>query len=533
MSPTSAYSNQQQQGYQNRQPYDDYEYQSLPNYAVGNSYNEPDRNVNAGYNYAQEKSPYDMRPQEPHQVTGYSTLPARGSNKENSESFRPVQPNKYPYKSSAGIKLQMSPQAPSGYSNEPNYNKPMSPVSYQNDYNRSDSQYNRQASGGTQRQDSGGYQPSHFRKPTPFQPGGYDTQNGSATPPRLQRQTSSSSQGSNVYESTISSGYQPGTFLPKSDPDEAPPMPPPPTNYQASDPYQQSPYQNEYQPQTPYQRQTSQGQYKPTSPYEERPNMSQNRYQQPQPGMYVDTSGRSEPSYNRQGSNPYGSPYQQRQEPDYYSRAQESSQPQPGLQRQPSLGSQQQPQSYGSPYISTPYDRQPSRDQQSQPAQYGRQSSREQNQPPQSQYGRQSSREQNQLPQPYQKQNYSQSPQSGINSFDDILSPFENFQNSNYCDKLFDRSPDSRYEGDSGIMSDYQSTPRSNTSYSAYSPPQPNYNSQQNLLRPAPPAPPPPAVSPPPPPPPPLPPTEWAPPKRSSPQVRILTCTQPQTFIYI
>ena len=472
-----------------------------------------------------------MRPQEPPQVSGYTTLPVRGSNKENTESFRPVQQNKYPYKATAGIKLQTKPQTQrsaqedydqSGY----NYGQ-MSPVSYQNEYNRSDPPYNRQTSGGSQRSGSDNYPQSHFRKPTPFQPGVYDTQNGSVTPPlRLQRQTSSSSQGSNRYESTITPGYQPpGSYRPEPDPDEAPPMPPPPTNYQrqGSGSYGQSPYQQDYQPQTSYQRQTSQGR----SPYDERPNVPQSGHQQP--GVYVDTSDRSAPPYGRQGSQPYGSDYpdnrqyQQRQEPDYYGRG---SQPQPTTQRQQSYGSQQQQQPYSGQYTSTPYDRQSSQTQQ--PAPYGRQPSREQQQQS-TPYGRQPSRDQNQYPQPYH------SPQSGgINSFDDILSPFENFQNSNYCDKLFSRSPDARHEGDSGIVSDlsdpahsYQSpslssdTPRSNLSYSGYSPPQRDYgSSQQGLLRPA--APPPPSVSPPPPPPPPLPPAEWAAPKLPSQRVNIL-----------
>ena len=497
--------------------------------------------MSSGYNYAQEKSPYDMRPQEPPQVSGYTTLPVRGSNKENTESFRPVQQqNKYPYKATAGIKLQTNPQTQrpvrddydqSGY----NYGQ-MSPVSYQNDYNR-------QTSGGSQRSGSDNYQPSHFRKPTPFKPGGYDTQNGSVTPPpRMQRQTSSSSQGSNVYESTITPGYQPpGSYRNEPDPDEAPPMPPPPTNYQrqGSGSYGQSPYQQDYQPQQSYQRQTSQGR----SPYDDRQTAPQSGYQKP--GMYIDTSDRSGPSYGRQGSQPYGSDYpdyrqnQPQQTPDYYGGGN-----QPTPQRQQSYGAQQPTQPYGGQYTSTPYDRQSSqtqqpapygrqssREQQPQPTPYGRQSSREQQQqPPQSTpYGRQPSRDQNQYPQPYQ------SPQSGgINSFDEILSPFENFQNSNYCDKLFDRSPDNRLEGDSGIQSDlseppysYQSpslssdTPRSNLSYTGYSPPQRDYGSpQQGLLRPAPQAPPPPAVSPPPPPPPPLPPTEWAAPKPSPQRVK-------------
>ena len=545
-----SYNTQQQAGYQQQTPYEEYDkYQSLPNYAVGSLYDDRnERNVNSGYNYAQERSPYDMRPQEPPQVSGYTTLPVRGSNKENTESFRPVQQNKYPYKATAGIKLQKNPQtqrpAQDDY-NQSGYNYgPMSPVSYQNEYNQSDSQYNRQTSTGSQRRGSDNYQQSHFRKPTPFQPGVYDAQNGSSTPPpRVQRQTSSSSQGSNVYEATISSGYQPGTYLPKSDPDEAPPMPPPPTNYQrqGSDSYRQSPYQQDYQQESPYQRQTSQGSYK-QSPYDDRPTAPQSGYQQQQrqPGVYVDTSDHSASPYSRQGSQPYGSKYpestqyQQRQEPDYL-RGHEASQSQPGMQRQQSYGSQQQQQPYGGQYSSSPYDRQSSREQNQPPpaAQYGRQSSRDQNQPPQSTpYGRQPSRDQNQYPQTYH------SPQSGgINSFDDILSPFENFQNSNYCDKLFSRSPDHRHEGDSGIMSDlsdpahsYHSqslssdTPRSNSSYSGYSPPQPDLHgmSSQNLLRPAPPAPPPPAVSPPPPPPPPLPPAQWAAPKQPSPQVGTL-----------
>lgn len=518
LSPVSSvpqYSSPQQNQYSS--PHEQYDkYPSFPDYRVGSGYQEYNNIKNSdGYNYAQENSasdPYNMRQfEQTPPISGYSTLPARSGNRQNSESFRPVQQqnqNKYPYKSTTGIQLHINPQTQSAprddyqqsYSDRSNYSQsqPMSPVQYMN----GDSNYQRQNSVGSNRSNSSsGYPQSYFKKPTPFSPT-YDDQSGSSTtPPQLQRQTSHGS----VHSSTISQGFKPGSYLPNSD--DAPPPPPPPTNYQP-DQYRQPSFDQDFGRQ-PYQRQSSQPSSYGSSPYDQRQN-DYNQYQ-------------SHPSqqYERQGSRPFEHdstpPHYQRQpsNPQYYGERSE-----PALQRQTSYGSQQQqqpaPQNYGSPY--TPpqsYGGQP-------PQQFSRQSSRDQQQQPS--YGRQTSREQQYEPPSY---NPASPPGTTINSFDDILSPFENFQNSNYCDRLFAR--DNR-DGDSGV--DLNSdTPRSlSSNFSSYSPPQPypgGYNDrgevqqQQNLLRPAPQAPPPPPVTPPPPPPPP-PPSDWAPtPKRQIPALQV------------
>ncbi|XP_060568872.1 trithorax group protein osa-like isoform X4 [Ruditapes philippinarum] len=513
LSPTSAapqYSSPQQIQNQYSSPQDQ---SPFPDYRVGSGYQGYNVNNSDGYNYAQENSardPYDMRQfEQTPPISGYSTLPARGGNRQNSESFRPVQQqnqNKYPYKSTTGIQLQINPQSHNeprddyqrSYNDSANYSQsqPMSPVNYMN----GDSNYQRQTSVGTNRSDTNnGYPSSYFKKPTPFS-SSYNNQNGSSTPPpRLQRQTSHGS----VHDSTISQGFRPPTI------DDAPPPPPPPTNYQPEQ-YRRASYDQDVgRPQ--YQRQTSNPSYN-SSPYDQRSN-DYNQYQN------------QSQQYEHQGSRPFEHdstpPHYQRQtsNPQYYGERNE-----PSFQRQASYGSQQQqqppppPQGYGSPY--TPPQ---SYGGQQAPQQFNRQSSRDQQQQA---YNRQNSRDQHidQLQYP------TSPPGSTINSFDDILSPFENFQNSNYCDKLFAR--DNRGDGDSGVVSDLNSdTPRSNMSsnYSSYSPPQQypgGYNSRgevqqpQTLLRPAPQAPPPPPVTPPPPPPPP-PPSDWAPtPKRKVPALQ-------------
>lgn len=475
---------------------------SQPDYRVGGMYQSGDSNVNdsRGYNNAQpysQNNAYDMRQfEQTPPISGYSTLPARsGGGRQTNDGFRPVpsgqqEQNKYPYSSSTGIQLQSVAR------NDGNYSQPMSPVQFNR--NNEQPQFQRQNSVGQQnRNDTNtGYQPSQIRKPVPFSPGsGYNySQNGSATLP-LQRQTSSGQSTGNKYESTISSPYQPGSFLPRSD--DAPPPPPPPTNYQPESYGRPAFDQNTSQ--SPYQRQTSQSQQNSygASPYEQR----QNNYNAYQSRQNQDMYGAPEPQYQRQGSRgyQYDSPQQSQQQ---------SYQRQPSNQThydgsQPQYQSNQQSQ-YGGQF--------------SPPQQgYTRQTSREQAQP---QYGgqhppmnRQHSREQH--IQPPMHSHPVSPPGNTINSFEDILSPFENFQNSNYCDKLFARSPENRGDMDSGVSMS-SDTPRSNQS-STYSPPQPystGYNDHgdgphtQNLLRPAPQAPPPPPVTPPPPPPPP-PPSDW------------------------
>ena len=502
MSPTSAapqYSSPQQVQNQYSSPQ---EPSPFPDYRVGSSYQGYNVNNSDGYNYAQENSardPYDMRQfEQTPPVSGYSTLPARSGNRQNSESFRPVQQqpnqNKYPYKSTTGIQLQINPQTQSqprdnyqrSYNDSPNYSQsqPMSPAA---NYMNGDSNYQRQTSVGSNRSDTNnGYPQSYFKKPTPFS-SSYNNQNGSSTPP-LQRQTSHGS----VHDSSISPGYRPGNNY-----DDAPPPPPPPTNYQPEQYRRPSYDQDVGRPQ--YQRQPSNPSYS-SSPYDQRSN-DYNQYQSQQydQGSRPFEHDSTPPHYQRQPSNP-----------QYFGDRNE-----PTLQRQTSYGSQQQqpPQGYGSPY--TPPQ---SYGGQQTPQQLTRQSSRDQQQQA---YNRQSSRDQPIYP--------TSPPGTTINSFDDILSPFENFQNSNYCDKLFAR--DNRGDGDSGV--DLNSdTPRSNISsnYSSYSPPQQypgGYNGRgevqqpQTLLRPAPQAPPPPPVTPPPPPPPP-PPSDWAPtPKRQIPALKV------------
>ncbi|XP_053393080.1 trithorax group protein osa-like isoform X3 [Mercenaria mercenaria] len=504
LSPTSAAPHYSSQQVQNQFSSPQEQYPPFPDYRVGSGYQGYNVNNSDGYNYAQVNSardPYDMRQfEQTPPVSGYSTLPARSGSRQNSESFRPVQQqnqNKYPYKSTTGIQLQINPQTQHeprddyqrSYNDSANYSQsqPMSPAQYMN----GDSNYQRQTSVGSNRSDTNnGYPQSYFKKPTPFSPS-YSNQNGSSTPPaRLQRQTSHGS----VHDSTITQGFKPGTYLPGSD-DAPPPTPPPPTNYQPEQYRRPSYDQDVGRPQ--YQRQPSQP-----------------SYGEPRTNDYNQYQSHPSQQYERQGSRPFEHdstpPHYQRQpsNPQYYGERNE-----PPVQRQTSYGSQQQQpptQSYGAPY--TP------------PQSYGGQ------QTPQQQYSRQSSRDQQQ--QGYNRQtsrgqhtelpsyNPTSPPGTTINSFDDILSPFENFQNSNYCDKLFAR--DNRGDGDSGVISDLNSdTPRSNMSsnYSSYSPPQPylgGYNDRgevqqpQTLLRPAPQAPPPPPVTPPPPPPPP-PPSDWAP----------------------
>ncbi|KAL4240514.1 hypothetical protein ACF0H5_001305 [Mactra antiquata] len=536
VSPTSSVpqysepprSSNQYQSYDN-----DDKYQTLPDYRVGSGY-QGYGNVNnsgGGYNspYGNNTSdPYDMRQfEQTPPISGYSTLPAKSGNIQNSESFRPVQQQnqlqKYPFKSTTGIQLQMNPQAqsqPRDTYQQPPYNdnlsssqsQPMSPVQFVN----GDNSYQRQTSGGSnQSATSNGYPQSYYKKPTPFSPTYNSSQNEASTQPRLTRQTS---QGS-VHDSTVSS-YQPGAFLPKSD--DAPPPPPPPTNYQPQPEYYRQPsYEQSGRPSFPRQNSQQGGYDSNPNQYGQQQKPQQNNYNQypsRNQGMYVDTSDPSSRQYDRQGSRPYepemNAPNYQRQ-PSYPQNYGND----PMLQRQTSYGQQQPPSQappasqYGGVYTPTPtYNRQPSREQQQQ--QFARQSSRDQGMP--NQFSRQSSRDQHIEPPTY---NPTSPAGNTINSFDDILSPFENFQNSNYCDKLFAR--DNRGDADSGVISDLNSdTPRSNQSsnFSSYSPQHSypgGYNNrgevpQQNLLRPAPQAPPPPALTPPPPPPPP-PPSNWAP----------------------
>lgn len=476
-----------------------------PDYRVGGQYQGGVNNVNdsRGYNYAQpntQNNAYDMRQfEQTPPISGYSTLPARSGNRQTNDGFRPVQTgqqeqNKYPYSSSTGIQLQSVAR------NDGSYSQPMSPVQYNVNESRDNQpqQYQRQNSVGQQNRvdNNSAYQPSQYRKPVPYSPtSGYNySQNGSATLP-LQRQTSSGQSTGNRYESTISSGYQPGSVLPRSD--DAPPPPPPPANYQPET-YGRPGYDQNTN-QSPYQRQTSQTQHNSygASPYEQRQN-DYNAYQSRQnQGMYEP----AEHQYQRQGSRSYQNepqqqPTYQRQPSNqtYYGDRGTGPMSQPNMQQQPygQFSPQQQQQ---------PYTRQTSRDQSQQ--QYGGQPS----------LNRQHSREQHIEPPSYTHP--TSPPGNTINSFEDILSPFENFQNSNYCDKLFNRSPDNRGDVDSGVSMS-SDTPRSNQS-STYSPPQPystGYNDRgegpdtQNLLRPAPQAPPPPPVTPPPPPPPP-PPSDW------------------------
>ncbi|XP_052763668.1 trithorax group protein osa-like isoform X1 [Mya arenaria] len=501
---------------------------AFPDYRVGSGYqaynnsNEP-----AGFN-SQENSPYDMRQfEQTPPISGYSTLPVRSGNKQSTDGFRPVQPsqqqqqqpqNKYPYKSTSGIKLQLKPQTQSAprqneysqpqYNDRGSYSQPMSPVQFMNG-NRNESAYQRQTSVGQNRPDTNtGYPQSHFKKPTPFTPGysGVNYQDANQQPPRLQRQTSSGNQApSHVFESTISPGVQQGNYNPWSD--DAPPPPPPPTNYQPDPynrPYEQDAGRTQYTRQASNPQQASYG----SSPYEQRQN-DYNAYQSRQQPNYES----NESPYQRQGSRPYEPqpPPQQYQRqpsnPNYYD--QRSNQPMTPtrMQGQPSYSQEQQ---YGSPdpysQQQQAYCRQQSREQ---PQQYARQTSRDQAQP----MSRQHSRDQHIEPPTYTHP--ASPPGNQINTFDDVLSPFENFQNSNYCDKLFSRSPDNRGDIDSGLSMS-SDTPRSNQSAS-YSPPQrypTGYDDRSDgLLRPAPQAPPLPPVTPPPPPPPP-PPSDWTPPQQ-------------------
>ena len=361
------------------------------------------------------------------------------------------------------------------------YNHPISPQQYEN---TSNSPYMRQSSAGSGRSEPTNYSQSYYKKPTPFSPTYSNGNEHTQAQPRVQRQQSSGQYNDNRYDSTVTQAHQPQMYSPRND--GAPPPPPPPVNYRQPDQYEQE---------VPYQRQLSQHSYQ-SSPYSQYPDQYDQYQNRQNQGIYVDTSP-SQPQYQRQGSRPYD----QGVNPDPYQRQQ-------SLQRQTSYGSQQPTQ----PQYNTQY---------SQPQSYSRQTSRDQ--VPQS---------------PYMQNTVSSPPASGINSFDEILSPFEKFQNSNYCDKLFARSPDNRAD-DSGVISDMSystmsDTPRSNQSsnQSEYSPPTQSYpggydnrvGGQQSLLRPAPPTMPPPAVTPPPPPPPP-PPTDWAPAPRKvlPPQVNIVT----------
>ena len=498
---------------------------SGPDYRVGGMYgannvNDSRGHTNAQPNTSNQNNAYDMRQfEQTPPMSGYSTLPARSGGRQSNEAgFRPVPPgqqeqNRNPYSPLSNIQVQSTARGDGSYS------QPMSPVQYSSSGNRNEpQQYQRQNSVGQQNTNTG-YQPSQIKKPVPFSPGsGYNySQNGSATLP-LQRQTSSGQSPGNKFESTISSPYQSGGFSPKSD--DAPPPPPPPTNYQPET-YGRPSYDQQPTNQSPYQRQTSQSQPNSygTSPYEQRQN-NYNAYQSQQSqDMY---SAPQQPQYQRQGSRgyQYDSPQQQpQQQQQNYQR--QTSNPAYYNDRgtaptsQPRYEPPQQPQ-YGGQYSSPQQPPQPP-----QPPQqtYSRQTSRDQNQPqygqPQHPMSRQHSRDQH--IDPPMNSHPTSPPGNTINSFEDILSPFENFQNSNYCDKLFARTPDTRGDMDSGVSMS-SDTPRSNQS-STYSPPQPfstGYNEPgevpdtQNLLRPAPPAPPPPAVTPPPPPPPPPPPSDWS-----------------------
>ncbi|KAH3861866.1 hypothetical protein DPMN_024819 [Dreissena polymorpha] len=481
-------------------------YSTLPDYRIGTGY-QALNNASSGYINAQESSAYDMRQlEQTPPMSGYSTMPVRGSaNKQNTDGFRPVQQsqqNKYPYKSTSGIQLQLNPQTQSNIRNDNSYNQrgdyndggsysqPMSPVQYTNG-NRTESPYQRQTSVGSNRQDPySGHPQSYFKKPTPFSPGYADNYtDNSPQPPRAQRQTSSGSQPGNVYDATISPGFQSRSYISE----EPPPTPPPPVNYQP-EPYSR-PYEPDFDRPT-YQRQPSNPQSASynynSSPYEQSQN-DYNAYQSRQNrDVYVDTSDNQ---YQRQGSRPYEPqpplqpPYQRPSNPSYYDDRGSAPMTPTRLQGQPSFGSSTQ---YGSPdpYASPQhFSRQSSRDQQqqSQP-QYSRQSSTNQSQP----LSRQFSREQHSDLPTYT--NPISPPGNTINSFEDILSPFENFQNSNYCDKLFSRSPDARGgDPDSGVSMS-SDTPRSNQS-STYSPPHSYpgaYDRGQGLLRPAHQAPPPP-----------------------------------------
>lgn len=512
---------------------------AFPDYRVGSGYQgDSGPNDTSGYSTLQHSSPYDMRQfEQTPPISGYSTMPVRSVNKQSNDGFRPVQPaqqpplqqpqqqqNKYPYKSTSGIQLQLQPQTQSQpredeynqrpYNDRGSYSQPMSPVQYMNG-NRTDSPYQRQTSVGQNRPDPNpNYQQSHFKKPTPFSPGYVDNSGTPPSQPRLQRQTSSGNQAPpNVYESTISPGYRSGNYHS----DDAPPPPPPPTNYTPE------PYGRPYEPDTgrsPYGRQLSNQQQNNygSSTYEQQQN-NYNAYQSQQPPS-MDNYNQG---YQRQGSRPYEP--QAPQTPSFHQMQRQPSNPNQyddrrnqvisptRVQNQDSYGFNQPSTPQG--YTSSPqqYSRQPSHEQQ----QFSRQSSRDQSRPMSRQQSqeqshpmsRQHSRDQHIEPPSYSHP--ISPPGNAINSFDDILSPFENFQNSNYCDKLFSRSPDPRADIDSGVSMS-SDTPRSNQSAS-YSPPHSYQQSgyDNGLLRPAPQAPPPPPVTPPPPPPPP-PPSNWTPP---------------------
>ncbi|KAH3702637.1 hypothetical protein DPMN_077662 [Dreissena polymorpha] len=88
-------------------------YSTLLDYRIGTGYQSLN-NVSSGYNNGQESSAYDMRQlEQTPRMSVYSTMPVRGSaNKQNADGFRPVQQsqqNKYPYKSTSGIRLHLNP----------------------------------------------------------------------------------------------------------------------------------------------------------------------------------------------------------------------------------------------------------------------------------------------------------------------------------------------------------------------------------------------------------------------------------------
>ncbi|KAH3873840.1 hypothetical protein DPMN_037080 [Dreissena polymorpha] len=150
-------------------------YSTLPDYRIGTGY-QALNNVSSGYNNGQESSAYDMRQLE-------QTPPMSGQQS---------QQNKFPYKSTSGIQLQLNPPTQIDIRNDNSYNQ-------REDYN-----------------DGGSYsQPMSHVQYT----------NGNRTESPYQRQTSSGSQPvGNVYDATISPGFQSCSYMS----DEPPPTPPPP-----------------------------------------------------------------------------------------------------------------------------------------------------------------------------------------------------------------------------------------------------------------------------------------------------------------
>ncbi|KAH3864989.1 hypothetical protein DPMN_028022 [Dreissena polymorpha] len=196
-------------------------YSTLPDYRIGTGY-QALNNVSSGYNNGQESSAYDMRQLE-------QTPPMSGQQSQH---------NKYPYMSKSGIQLQLNPPTQidiridnsynqrGDYNDGGSYSQPMSHVQYTNG-NRTESPYQRQTSVGSNRQfPYSGHPQSYFKKPTPFSPGCADNfTDNSPEHPGAQRQTSSGSQPvGNVYDATISPGFQSCSYMS----DEPPPTPPPP-----------------------------------------------------------------------------------------------------------------------------------------------------------------------------------------------------------------------------------------------------------------------------------------------------------------